>query len=110
IMSEHIEENIYPTTLLTIKIYGDIYYSTQTTEGVVKFFEDLDRSCIDGQKWAYTAKTTCNYATTLRSNTWLARSNSSLDQIAKIMFCWSHKLPQKFAVVETNVSAHIMVD
>ncbi|CAG8507073.1 9959_t:CDS:2 [Cetraspora pellucida] len=40
-MSEHIEEDIYPTTLLTIKTYDDIYYNTQTTEDAIKFFEDL---------------------------------------------------------------------
>ncbi|CAG8848563.1 18529_t:CDS:2, partial [Racocetra persica] len=55
------------------------------------------------QKWACTSKTACSYSTTLRLGTWLANSRLSLAQIAKIMFCWSHKLPQKFAVVEAEI-------
>ncbi|CAG8693073.1 8166_t:CDS:1, partial [Cetraspora pellucida] len=71
VMSEHIKEDIYSTTLLTIKTYSNIYYNTQITEGAVKLFEDLaiflkihtckrcqnlmrkfkDCSRIDGQKW-----------------------------------------------------------
>ncbi|CAG8857441.1 26530_t:CDS:1, partial [Gigaspora margarita] len=69
-----------------------------------------DNSRGDKQKWACTLKTACGYATTIRTGTWLASSKLSFAQIAKIIFCWSYKLPQKFAVLETGVTPKIMVD
>ncbi|CAG8519099.1 15335_t:CDS:1, partial [Racocetra fulgida] len=116
------------TSPMSIKTYGDIYLNIQTTERAVEFFEQLgilprirfcskctsamhktkDNSHGDKQKWTCTLKTACGHATTLRSETWLAKSKPSLAQIAKIMFCWSHSLPQKFAVFESGISAHIM--
>ncbi|CAG8673383.1 11650_t:CDS:1, partial [Racocetra fulgida] len=122
-------ENISSSSVL-VKTYGDIYLNTPDTERSVQFFEEIeilprmrfctrcqspmrktkDSSRIDKQKWACTSKTACGYSTTLRSGTWLSYSKISLAQIAKIMFCWSHKLPQKFTVAETGVSAQSMVD
>ncbi|CAG8853989.1 30976_t:CDS:2, partial [Gigaspora margarita] len=86
-----------------VKNYGDIYLNTQNIEHTIEFFEELkilpqirfckkckspmhktkDHFRIDNQKWACTSKTACA-------------------QIAKIMFCWSHKLPKKFAVAESD--------
>ncbi|CAG8661394.1 18307_t:CDS:2, partial [Gigaspora margarita] len=75
-----------------VKNYGDIYLSTQDTEHSVEFFEELE---ILPRIW---------------SDTWITNSKLSLAQIAKIMFCWSHKLPKKFAVAESSASAQMIVD
>ncbi|CAG8742937.1 2893_t:CDS:1, partial [Racocetra persica] len=116
------KKEISSSSSILVKNYGDIYFNTQDTESAVKFFEKLGilsliRFCTkcqkpmrkakdhhrkDNQKWACTSKTACSYSTTLRSGTWLANSRLSLAQIAKIIFCWSYKLPQKFAVVEAE--------
>lgn len=127
---ENIPSQISSELSVSVKTYGDIYFNTLDTDNAIKFFEKLsilpnartcskclspmrkskDKSRGDKQKWVCTSKTICGRITTIRSGTWLARSKLSLAQIAKIMFCWSHKLPQKFAVLETGVSAHSMVD
>ncbi|CAG8683460.1 14199_t:CDS:1, partial [Cetraspora pellucida] len=127
---ENIPSQISLELSVLVKTYGDIYFNTLDMENSIKFFEKLgilpnthtcskclspmrkskDKLRGDKQKWVCTLKIACGSITTLRSGTWLARSKLSLTQIAKIMFCWSHKLPQKFAVLETDVSAHSMVD
>ncbi|CAG8600254.1 28615_t:CDS:2 [Gigaspora margarita] len=105
-MAEDNEESLLPLVQLSIssilvKTYGDIYFNTQNTEYNFRG---------NKQKWACTSKTACGHATTIRTGTWLARSKLSFAQIDKIIFCWSHKLPQKFAVLETGVTPKIIVN
>ncbi|CAG8482656.1 5470_t:CDS:2 [Scutellospora calospora] len=106
------------TPSVLVKTYGDIYFNTQNTESAVKFFEELGilpkiRSCSKCKSPMRKTKDNsraCGHSTTIRSETWLARSKLSLVQIAKIMFCWSHKLPQKFAALESDVSEEKIVE
>ncbi|CAG8712934.1 33433_t:CDS:2, partial [Gigaspora margarita] len=95
------EEIDSPSPVL-VKTYGDIYFNTQDTESAIKFFEGLGI--------LPKLLLSCGYGQTIRSGTWLENSCLSLAQIAKIMFCWSDKLPQKFAACESGVSVQSMVD
>ncbi|CAG8678316.1 19869_t:CDS:2, partial [Racocetra fulgida] len=123
-------QEIVSSSPMLVKTYGDIYFNTQDTEQAVKFFENLgiltlirlckkcqnpmrktkDMSRKDNQKWVCTSRTACGHVNTLRSGTWLANAKLSLSQIAKIMFCWSHKLPQQFIMCETDISTKTAVD
>ncbi|CAG8808078.1 19763_t:CDS:2 [Gigaspora margarita] len=126
---EENKETVSSSPML-VKTYGDIYFNTQDTEQAVRFFEELgifpllryckkcgssmrktnDKSRKDKKKWVCTSMTACGHVNTLRSGTWLEKAKLSFEQIAKIMFCWSHKLPQQFAVNESGASARTMVD
>ncbi|CAG8838709.1 38962_t:CDS:2, partial [Gigaspora margarita] len=103
IMTEDNEESLLPLVQLSIssilvKTYGDIYFNTKIQNIIPIVIKKMDLYFV----------TACGHATTIRTGTWLARSKLSFAQIAKIMFCWSHKLPQKFAVLENGIIPKIM--